>query len=294
MPLVPHRGWWTTRRAWLAAFVLALVGWLGAGALGAHLLTRGRPATMPTWTTFAERPLENVATRTDDGVTVRGWLARAADEHGCVVLAPGIRGNRLAMLERARWYLARGWSTLLVDLRGNGESDAARVAMGWNEALDLAAWAAFARGRGFAKVAVHGQSLGAAAAVYSASRAPATAWHFVVLEACYRDVHAALAARLPWLPAASTWPLLAACEWLLGVDAAQLAPVAAIAALRAPTLLACGDADVKVGPDATAALLAACGAACKERCDVPGAGHVDLWAAGDTFRAHLAAFVAAR
>ena len=44
------------------------------------------------------------------------------------------------MTSRAEWYLARGWSTLLVDLRATGESEGAHVSMGWHEATDLRAW----------------------------------------------------------------------------------------------------------------------------------------------------------
>jgi pimeloyl-ACP methyl ester carboxylesterase len=70
--------------------------------------------------------------------------------------------------------------------------------------------------------------------------------------------------------------------------------VRAIAALRAPTLLAFGAADDKVGDRAGEQLLAASGAAVKQLCVVPGIGHGDLWAAGDVLRRQLATFLAAR
>ena len=51
----------------------------------------------------------------------------------------------------------------------------------------------------------------------------------------------------------------------------------AITALRAPTLIAQGELDAKVGPRAIERLLAASGAVRKARCDVPDSGHRDLW-----------------
>jgi pimeloyl-ACP methyl ester carboxylesterase len=291
-----RRRWFSLRRAaCCAGIVFAL--WWAAGLLGAHLATDARPFAIPERTELGGRPVAAVATRTSDGVDVRGWLVRASEVSTDVaVLAAGIHGNRLAMLGRGEWYLAHGWSALLVDLRGTGASEPTRIAMGWHEALDLQAWHAFAAANGFRRIAVHGQSLGAAAAVYTAVRcAPPPAWHFVVLESCYRDIDAALAARLPWLPRPLTWPLVACSEWLLGVDAHDLAPSRAIAQLRAPTLCACGTLDNKVGADATTALLAASAAAVKERVDVPDIGHGDLWHAGDgVLPRRLAAFVAAR
>ena len=143
---------------------------------------------------------------------------------------------------------------------------------------------------------MHGQSLGAAAAVYSAGRGLAPpAWHFVVLEACYRDIRAALAARLPLVPAPLLWPMVASAELLLGIEADALAPVRAIQRIACPTLLVCGEQDRKVGPHAANQLFAASGAAVKARCDVPRAGHVDLWQfGGDAVPRALAQFLAER
>lgn len=287
-----------TRRRWrriLGIAVFGLLAWWLAGLLAAHLATRPHARPVAERRQLGGFPIESVATTTADGKVVRGWLARIAPEsRRCVVLAAGIRGNRTAMVERAEWYLAHGWSTLLVDLRGTGESAPERIAMGWHEALDLCAWYAFLQQRGCTANAVHGQSLGAAAAVFSAVRGiPAPEWQFVVLESCYADVRAALAARLPWLPGPLLWPMVACSEWLLDLDVDDLDAVAAIRGLRVPTLLACGAADRLVGPGALARLTAASGAAEKLAVELPGLGHADLWQA-QAFRAALAAFVAAR
>jgi hypothetical protein len=286
----------------LAGAAVAFAAWWLVGLCGALAMTWPRSVDVGTRTELGGRPVEQVTTVTGDGVTVRGWLVPASTATTsvgparCVVLAAGIHGNRLAMLTRAEWYLAHGWSTLLVDLRGTGASDAARIAMGWHEALDLIAWHAFLRGRGCAAIGAHGQSLGAAAIVYTAVRAtPPPAWHFVVLESCYGDVDAALQARLPFVPRFLLWPLVACGEWLLGVDAHALRPVDAIAALPAPTLLAVGAADAKVGPDATSQLWAASPASDKRRLDIPGVAHGDLWRQGGAALPDaLAAFLAGR
>ncbi|MEO6595258.1 MAG: hypothetical protein ABIP94_10945 [Planctomycetota bacterium] len=243
---------------------------------------------MPLRTALAGRAIEPVVAHTEDGLAVRGWLVRnSADSDACVVLVAGIRGNRLASLSRATWYLQHGWSTLLVDLRGTGESDAAPVSMGFHEARDLAAWLALLRQRGFRAVGAHGQSLGAAAIVYGALD-----WRFVVLEACYGDVASALENRLPWvpLPALTLWPMRAASEWLMGVAADRLRPIDAIRELRSSTLFLCGDRDEKVGAGVTEALLEASGAQNKRFVAVSGAGHLDLFAFPELPRA-LAGFV---
>ena len=287
---------WLRRRVLAWAVALFLVWW-AVGIIGALQLTAPRPYDIAPLQQLGSAAVEAVTTTASDGLELLGWLVRCTPTSDrCVVLAAGIGGCRLSMLERATWYLAQGWSVLLVDLRGTGESAPSRIAMGWHEALDLVAWHQFAITRGFLQVGVHGQSLAAAAAVYSVMRGkPAPAWHFVVLESCYLDVRAALAARLPWFPSPLLWPLVASTEWLLDVDVDELSPQQAIASLQAPTLLACGERDAKVGPGATDALFTACSARQKERCDVPGVGHTDLWSAADgLLPRRLLAFLAAR
>ena len=287
---------WPLHRWRLAAAASAtlLAAWWGLGLAAALALTAPANRPVPRSERLADAEVVDVSTVASDGVPLRGWLAKApGDGRRCVVLAAGIRGTRRAMASRAAWYLRHGWSALLVDLRGTGESAPERIAMGWHEAKDLAAWAALARAQGFAQVGVHGQSLAAAAVCYSALLPEAPSWRFCVLEACYRDIEAAMAARMPTIPRPLLWPLVACAEWLLGIDASRLDPVAAIAHLRAPSLLACGTRDHLVGPDAHDLLFAACGAADKEHVLVPEAGHVDLFhAPGSALPARLAAFLA--
>lgn len=306
--------WW--RRYRRPALVMFL-GWWGIGWLGAYASTNPHPAPIRQRREIAGHAIENVQLRCRDGLQVRGWLLDMAAQktpeqkttgqktaeqkltaprRRCVVLAAGIRGNRQRMVGRAAFYADQGWSSLLIDLRGTGASDRARISMGWHEALDLEACHDFLRGRGFEVVGVHGQSLGAAAAAYTSVRTETPPrWDFVVLEACYSEITEALQARAFGLPGLLLMPVLTSAEWILGLDVADLDAVAAIRRQPAPLLVACGTRDHKVGPDATARLLEASPAQDKVRCDVPGVGHRDLWrGGGDELRAALVPFLQRR
>jgi pimeloyl-ACP methyl ester carboxylesterase len=291
--LQPHTPWSRRRRLWLLLALPLL--WWGAGAASALIATQPAPASIPPRTELGGHAVLDVTVQTSDGLSVRGWLARASpDSRRCAVLAAGIHGNRCAMLARAEWYLAHGWSALLVDLRGTGASDSARASMGWHEAKDLLAWRLWLRSEGFSQIGAHGQSLGAAAVVYCAALASSDqGFDFTVLESCYGDIDSALHHRLPWVPwpRLLLWPLRFCGEWCMRVDADSLRPLDAIASLRAPTLIACGDQDDKVGAGVSAALLHACGATHKQLVLVHGIGHQDLWA-DTTLRNALAAFLA--
>ncbi|MBK8099949.1 MAG: alpha/beta hydrolase [Planctomycetes bacterium] len=265
---------WRRRRRWL---VFALLAWLLAGVVGGFKVTAPRPAVIPALAPIAGIAPVDVGLTASDGVVIRGSLFRA-DPDRVVVLASGIRSNRLALQARAAWYLANGCSALLLDLRGTGASDVRPISFGWHERLDLAAAAGWLRTQAFTTIGAHGLSLGAAAIVYAAD----IGWNFAVLEAPYDSVRQALANRLPFVPWPDLllWPLVATAEWRADLDADRLRPLDFMPSLRCPTVLVCGDADGKVGRAATEALFAASGAGAKELVWIPDAAHVDLWPRG--------------
>lgn len=279
------------KRRWLLLLSALLLAWLAAGLGAALLATRATRSPVPQRSDLAGRAVVDAELRTGDGLHLCGWLVRPGPTSDrCVVLAAGLHGNRLAMIDRAEWYLQHGCATLLVDLRGTGSSDGARISMGLHEADDLLAWRRWLRQQGFTRIGAHGISLGAAAIAYSARDDDSDAgWDFAVLESCYDDIRTALQRRLPWmpLPRLLLWPMVVASQWLLHADVDAMQPVDAIRFLRAPTVIACGDADSKVGAAATAALFAACGSAQKQLVWIPGLGHSDLWPAGEPLRTAL-------
>lgn len=276
-------GTWLRRRGWkfwlgiLVGMPLAL--WIAGGLVVSLLLTQARPSDVPDWRDLDGHPIRAAEITTDDGVTVRGWLIHPVDRpetSRCVVLISGIGSNRLGMVQRARFYLDQGWCTLMVDLRGTGESDPERISMGWHEARDLVAWHSWLDARGFATIAAHGQSLGAATVTYSASEIP---WAWAVLEQCYGDIDSALHNRVPWAPwpELSLWPMHAASQWLLDVDRRDLRPVDAVRALGCPTLIICGDGDRSVGDGWTEQLHARAAGEPKRLVWIQNADHVNLW-----------------
>lgn len=269
-------------RRWRPWSVLLVVAWLLGGLVGGFLVTAPRPAAIPALMPIAAITPVDVEFTASDEVTIRGSLFRG-DSRRVVVLASGIRSNRLALRSRAAWYLANGCSALLLDLRGTGASDLRPISFGWHERLDLAAAATWLRAQGFKAVGAHGLSLGAAAIVYAAD----AGWDFAVLEAPYDSVRQALANRLPFVPWPDLllWPMVATAEWRADVDADRLRPVDFMPSLRCTTVLVCGDADAKVGRAATEALFAASGAVAKELIWIPGAAHVDLWPRGQEWYA---------
>jgi fermentation-respiration switch protein FrsA (DUF1100 family) len=87
-------------------------------------------------------PHRDVAFRTSDGLTLRGWYVPS--RNGAAVIAfPGRKGPQ----RQARMLVRHGYGVLLFDRRGEGESDGDPNAFGWAMDKDLLAAADFLQHR---------------------------------------------------------------------------------------------------------------------------------------------------
>lgn len=251
--------------------------WLTCGWLTIQWITAPRHTPIGPIPALGTRTVVDVFTTTDDGVTVRGWLVRASDSRIVIVFA-GYGGNRTSNLGLAEFYLSRGLSVLLPDLRATGESGGDQIGFGWLEREDVSAWVRFAKSRGFTDIALHGQSMGAAAITYSLEASSAD-YSFLVLDSCYDDIHGALYNRLSWIPIPQL--TLKPIEWfgssVIGASTGQLRPVDYIKAVACPILFIAGDQDPRVLPAETERLFAACPAKHKYLKWMKGGHHENLW-----------------
>jgi dienelactone hydrolase len=135
------------------------------------------------------RPHETVTLTTSDGLELASWYVPS--RNGAAVIAfPG----RTGPVPHARLLVRHGYGVLLLDMRGNGESEGSANAFGWGSGKDLAAAIDFLEQRpdvrggaiGGLGLSVGGEQLLEAAAMDSRLRA-------VVSEgAGYRTVHEVL------------------------------------------------------------------------------------------------------
>lgn len=105
--------------------------------------------------------LRDVALRTRDGLTLRGWYV-PGHNGAAVVLAHGYGASRMEMLPDARLLAARGYGVLLLDLRAHGESEGEVSTFGDSERRDLEAAVAYVASQpGVARVGMLGVSIAA-------------------------------------------------------------------------------------------------------------------------------------
>ncbi len=153
------------------SFGIALVGLLVMGLVGLYGVgwELSRPVPARIGPAPVELQAEAITFRSESGSMIRGWLSRGTTHGGVVLLLPGVRANRLAMVDRALVLHAAGYSTLLIDFQATGESPGDAITFGWRERLDvIAAVQTLRRMLPGEPIGIIGTSLGGAATLLAA------------------------------------------------------------------------------------------------------------------------------
>jgi pimeloyl-ACP methyl ester carboxylesterase len=259
----------------LSLALIAILGLVGLWFAGSLLIT-------PTKTIVGAPPsdlsVQAVVFSDAAGEPIHGWLIDGAKGKGVVLLLHGVRADRRAMINRARFLHAAGYAVLLIDFQGSGESPGNAITFGYREAADVKASLGYLHQRlPGERVGIIGTSMGGAATILAEPGVDADA---VVLEQVYPTIRQATEDRLaihlgpmgPWLAPV----LLMTLHSHLGIYPNQLRPIDHIAHLSMPKLLIVGDRDRDTTiAESYAMFVAATGP--KELWVVHGARHVDLY-----------------
>lgn len=227
--------------------------------------------------------LEAVSLNARDGVRLAGWTLPSAGSNRGVLMVHGLNSCSLCEFDGKFVNLARelntaGYNVLMIDLRGHGQSSAARVTMGDGERWDVLGGADWLRAHGSAQVAVLGISLGAVSTVRAGLEPDgAQAIRAMVLDSCFADFGDVLDHSFTQdtgIPSAVLPGALLMEKLLFNIDLAQVRPIDQLPRLRAPLLLMYGSADRYVRLELEQAMMSA----------VPAA---QTWLAPDAAHAHI-------
>lgn len=260
--------------------LIALIVCLALLAIGGVWLT-GTLLTQPAPQLIGNLPPDlvgrEVQFRSESGSTIHGWFIPGQKGVGAVLLMHGVRANRLAMLDRARFLSRAGYAVLLFDLQAHGESPGTHITFGYLESKDAQAAVRFLRAQAPGeKVGVIGVSLGGAAAALAQ---PPLEVNALVLEMVYPTIDQAIADRLKLRLGSWAGGLAPLLSWqlkpLLGIGANELRPIDHVASLRMPTLFIAGAEDRHTTLAESQQLFDAASEP-KQFWIVAGAAHIDL------------------
>lgn len=255
----------------LTAVAGATVVGLGTGALlGARRISGARPRsplgyTLTPFEVGAEA--ESVSFTASDGTRLAGWWFGHATTPGAqreqvVIICHAYRGTKADLLGIGPGLWRAGYTVLVFDFRGNGDSDDGPQSLAHYEQRDLEAAIDFvAARRPEAEIDVIGYSMGAAVALLVAARDQRVAK--VVADSSFADMHgvitaAARALRLPPVPLVGL--VDRATRLRYGYRFHDVQPVEVVGRIAPrPLLLVHGTGDTKVPVEHAHRLAAAAG-----------------------------------
>jgi len=222
-------------RVVLVLVLLAVVAYLGISWKYADGVTRVVRDPLKKTPAYVQATYEDVSFKSRDGLDLKGWWfpapgATAATK--AVVMVHGKDQNRIDSSfdpgRIARFLLADGWSVLLFEMRGHGQSEGLRWGLGEYEpndilgAIDLAAQKI---GQPRSRVATIGESMGGGSVLMTVGKDPSIGP--VVVDSAYASAPAVVdevGPQYSGLPAFFTPGLVLASRVLYGLDISSVVP----------------------------------------------------------------------
>jgi uncharacterized protein len=234
--------------------------------------------------------LQDVAIKAHDGVELKGWYIQPRNNNGrAVILLHAITDNREGVAGYGGIFLGQGYSVLLPDARGHGESGGQLATYGVREADDLHRWVSWLYLNHLSSdgcVYGFGESYGAALILESLAVEPRYCAAAVesafstAREMSYERVSGPLHLR-PWFGRTIGWPVIESAliysKLRYGIDLLEPSPLDGVERSRVPVLLIHGLKDQTISPH-HAEILAQGAPDRVQLWLVPGAGHTMAWA----------------
>jgi len=231
--------------------VIALVAYLVISFRVAEEVTRVERVPLDPPASSIAAAHDDVTFNSRDGIVLKGWWFEVPGADRAAVLVHGRGRNRVNsdFMEAsiARLLLVHGYSVLLFDLRGHGESGGTRYTLGIEEPRDILAAIDLAASRADIernRVAVIGESLGGGSALMTVKADPSIGP--VVTDSAFADagtVVSEAATQYTNLPGWFNPGMVLMARVFLGLDLSQVSPARVVAAhpARAFLFIHCAD-----------------------------------------------------
>ena len=106
--------------------------------------------------------VDEVMINSFDGLTLSGYRIYNHDTKNYLILVPGLNENKTSLYHAAYAFDKLGYNILLIDNRGNGNSEGEHVTYGYKEHLDIIKWIGYLTNKvDDVKICLYGVSLGA-------------------------------------------------------------------------------------------------------------------------------------
>ena len=212
--------------------IVVVLAYLGVSWKYADGVTRVTREPLKKTPAYVQSTYEDVSFMSRDGLRLAGWWFPAAGATKAAVLVHGKDQNRIDSSfdpgRIARFLIADGWSVLLFEMRGHGQSDGLRWGLGQDEPKDILAaidTAAQKANVPRARVATIGESMGGGSVLMTVGRDPSIGP--IVVDSAYASAPVVVNEVGPvysGLPALFTPGLVLAARVVYGIDIGAVVP----------------------------------------------------------------------
>lgn len=178
---------------------------------------------------------KKIELKSKDGTRLKGWLIKAENPKGIIVVSHGYSFDKQSMLSAAKELYKNSYSSLLFDFRAHGESGGHTTTIGASESEDLLAAIKFAK-KNSSKVGLFGVSMGAAASIMAAPKVKG-------LVAIVADSSFARLGEIVHRNSYDVTNLIIKFMELQGVDVEKSQPIKYIRGVGSPIMLVHGEKD---------------------------------------------------
>jgi dipeptidyl aminopeptidase/acylaminoacyl peptidase len=155
---------------------VGLAGYLGVSAIAGDKLSTAKRIFDPQKITVFDSKPEEVSFQTSDDKTIAGWYIKSQKTDKVLILVHGLNSSRTfefagKFSEFGAEMNRQGFSILMIDLRGHGQSADSRLTFGITERRDIIAAVNWLKQKGFKpqKIGVFGVSMGSASVIGAAA-----------------------------------------------------------------------------------------------------------------------------
>jgi len=200
----------------------------------------------PTNTITPSQKFESIQLQSNKKIAC--WSIKADSSKGTIILFHGYSGAKSSMLDKSDEFIKQGYSTLLVDFMGSGDSEGNQTTIGYKEAEEVKTVFDYLQKNGEKKIYLFGTSMGAVAimkAISDYAINPAG----IIIECPFGSMYKTTCARfknmhVPSFPMAGLLVFWGGVEnnfWAFGHRPTEYAKK-----ITCPTLLLYGEQDDKV------------------------------------------------
>ena len=219
-----------------------------------------------------------------DKIPLSGWYLPASPDDRCIILIQGEEHHRnspgIRALQLGRDLVQRGFSVLLFDFRGRGESGGARSSAGDREQWDVLGAIDYVTSRGIPveRIGLLGFSLGAAVAIMVAAREPRVP--AIVSDSGFLDTLIGLRKVSFYrfrFPSWYAYAIAFAGGVFFNANLSKVRPIKVVGSITQPIFFIHGQEDPVIPFGETEALHRASGNDQDQVWIVPGSGHVNSY-----------------